>query len=130
MKNHHKYFRNKRYKQSLEKKYDADYNWCCNPNSIIFKTNELATNIQPDYNYRTGEDITAYVKWDRNRGGYNYYERPDVPYTLIHKHYGCTRKKWYKSYAAKRFRRNSNKLLNFSDKSLYKKVTNIWNEIW
>lgn len=130
MKPKHKYFRNQRYKQSLETKYNTNYNKYCNSNSIIFKTNELATNIQPNYDYRTGEDITAFVRWDRNKGGYIYYERPDVPYTLIHKHYTYIRKKYYKKYAAKSFRKNNNKILISSNRSLYKKVNNIRNKIW
>lgn len=121
MKNRHKYFRNQRYKHSLEIRY-TNINAYMGPEKfLVFITSE------PDLKV---ENSLYYYK--ESRGCYIYLDRPNIPYTLICKncHNRSKRKKIYRNYCNRKFRKNNQKWLNSSNRAMYKKVNEYWWNIY
>ena len=139
MKNRHKYFRNLRYKQKLESKYDnRDYSWC----RISFLTKEPDPRYAREYMFKwiyhtycryKGMTVDELIERrleefrnDKARGHdyYEYYDRPEVPYTIkewTDRPYG-KKKKFYKKYTT-RILRHTEEVYNHSQ---YKKVFDLW----
>ena len=123
MNNKHKYFRNLRYKQKLEARYD---NWCEHYTGIYFTTEE------PDpRNVREHQ----HARWFRNEKflGHDWYlcwHRPEVPYSI--REYTYHTSSWKKIMKQQTSRRNRRIKITEDDtavreKSFYKKVEDIWN---
>lgn len=108
MNNRHKYFRNLRYKQKLEAKYNNGNN------HIYFITKEPDTRqcryLNRSYEKFRGHDY--YISW----------ERPEVPYTIIkwHDEYGY--KKFCKKYSNRIVRRSKNEFQHNG----YRKEFDLW----
>lgn len=140
MNNRHKYFRNLRYKQKLETRYDnratGRYgSW----NGVYFITDEVdPRNLREEfYQYQTRywktevtpeeyvnmrlEDLT---KKYRGHDYYLYYDRPEVPYSIIEytdRPYGKA-KKFYKKYTNKIIRHSKDNLQH----NQYRKQFDLW----
>lgn len=122
MNNRHKYFRNLRYKQKLETKYDNGNR------NIYFITKE------PDP--RQARELQAfkylYRQATEKYNGHDYYiswKRPEVPYTAMELVYQAGWKQVMKQQTS---RRNRHIKIEEDDtttsfKSYYKKVEDIWN---
>jgi hypothetical protein len=135
MNNRHKYFRNLRYKQKLESRYDnRDYSWC----RLSFVTNEpdprYIREYAHKYQFRSKNDITYEEKVQnflddankpfRGHDYYLYYDRPEVPYSIIEykdRPYGKN-KKFYKKYTT-RILRHSKEVLPHNQ---YRKQFDLW----
>jgi hypothetical protein len=105
MNNRHKYFRNLRYKQKLETKYDNGNR------NIYFITNEPDPRAVRESNnfYLCHPEIDP-AEWERAHG-HDYYiswKRPEIPYTAVewNEEYGY--KKFCKKYSNKIVRRSKN----------------------
>jgi hypothetical protein len=135
MNNRHKYFRNLRYKQKLENRYDnRDYSWC----RLSFITDEpdprYIREYAHKYQFRSKYDITYEEKVQkflddankpfRGHEYYLYYDRPEVPYSIIEykdRPYGKN-KKFYKKYTT-RVVRHSKDVLQHNQ---YRKQFDLW----
>jgi hypothetical protein len=118
MNNRHKYFRNLRYKQKLEAQYDnRDYSWC----RVYFLTKE------PDPRYERERHLRFRSGTDEKYRGhdyYLYYDRPEVPYTVIEyvdRPYGKN-KKFYKKYTSRILRHSKDVL----QRNQYRKKFDLW----
>ena len=118
MNNRHKYFRNLRYKQKLEAQYDnRDYSWC----RVYFLTKE------PDPRYEREHNLSFRSYPDKKYRGhdyYLYYDRPEVPYSVIEyvdRPYGKN-KKFYKKYTSKILRHSKDVLQH----GQYRKQFDLW----
>jgi hypothetical protein len=128
MNNRHKYFRNLRYKQKLETKHDrGGYN-----SHVYFITWEPDTRDRRESNnsYLSNPRLTP--EWDKRRGHdyYMYFDRPEVPYSIIEHHWG--RNGWKKVMKWQTARRNRRIKITEDDatrreKSFYKKYEDRWN---
>ena len=128
MNNRHKYFRNLRYKQKLETKHDrGGYN-----SHAYFITWEPDTRDRRESNnsYLSNPKLTS--EWDKRRGHdyYMYFDRPEVPYSIIEHHWG--RNGWKKVMKWQTARRNRRIKITEDDaawreKSFYKKYEDRWN---
>lgn len=112
----HKYFRQQRYKQKLENKYDQGYNKTY-PVNIVFYTKEETNDT---------ENLTSYC-CQRYDGRYDFYERPQGCYSINK----CYRKredvkKFFKKYSNKVVRRSS----SLTNRAQYKKIVGIWYKIY
>jgi hypothetical protein len=108
MNNRHKYFRNLRYKQKLETKYNnRGYSW----SGVYFITKE------PDPRYAREWGNRLYYRIDKKYRGhdyYLYYDRPEVPYSIVEykdRPYGKS-KKFYKKYTSRIIRHSEEALLH------------------
>lgn len=117
----HKYFRNQKYKDSLIQKYRSGGNEYY-PGCVRFLTKVPATNIKNHNVLRWGSDIY----WNACHGRYEYWEMPDVPFTVIEE---VSRR----SLKEDRTRRNrqlrhncSGKYFKNPQKSEYKKLYEFW----
>ena len=128
MNNRHKYFRNLRYKQKLETNHDrGGYN-----SNVYFITWEPDTRDRRESNncYLSNPKLTP--ECDRRRGHdyYMYFDRPEVPYSIIEHHWG--RSGWKKVMKQQTARRNRCIKIKEDDaawreKSFYKKYEDCWN---
>lgn len=100
MNNKHKYFRNLRYKQKLEKRYEEN-----SYSGICFFTKEVDTRYKREY-----KNSRWYREEKEKEKGHNYYlyfDRPEVKYT-IHEDEDSSytkRKQYYKRYSNKKVRK-------------------------
>lgn len=134
MKNRHKYFRNLRYKQKLETRYNnRDYSW----SRVYFLTEEpdpkyireYALKYLGRYSNCTLEEVIERQLKDMNtyyRGHnyYLYYDRPEVPYTIVESEdrpYGKS-KKFYKKYTSRVIRHSKDALQH----NQYRKQFDLW----
>ena len=135
MNNRHKYFRNLRYKQKLETKYNnrSKYGWT----GVYFITDELdpkfirentlkrlwrSTYLTAEENIQRKIEINS--KKHNGHDFYLYYERPEVPYSILESTdmlYGKA-KKFYKKYTT-RVIRHSKDVLNHNQ---YRKQFDLW----
>ena len=118
MNNRHKYFRNLRYKQKLESQYDnRDYSW----SRVYFVTKEPDPRYERERYFRfSGSDDEKY----RGHNYYLYYDRPEVPYSVIEdrdRPFGKN-KKFYKKYTS-RIVRHSKDVLQHNQ---YRKQFDLW----
>ena len=118
MNNRHKYFRNLRYKQKLETQYtNRGYSWC----KVYFITKE------PDPRHAREWGNRPYYRIDKKYRGhdyYLYYDRPEVPYSIVEytdRPYGKN-KKFYKKYTS-RITRHSKDVLQHNQ---YRKQFDLW----
>jgi hypothetical protein len=118
MNNRHKYFRNLRYKQKLETQYNnRDYSW----SRVYFVTKE------PDPRYAREWGDRLYYRIDKKYRGhdyYLYYDRPEVPYSIIEytdRPYGKS-KKFYKKYTSRVIRHSKDVLQH----NQYRKQFDLW----
>ena len=116
MNNRHKYFRNLRYKQKLERQYEEN-----RYAGIYFFTKE------PDPRYERESQHKFWYRKDGKYLGHNYYlyvDRPEVDYT-IYEHtkrpYGDS-KKYYKKYSNRCVRRAK----DVPNHNQYRKVFDLW----
>lgn len=115
MNNKHKYFRNLRYKQKLERKYD-NYN-----RHIYFITEEpdpKELRSLNNYPYL----CKSYLDKFRGHDYYISWERPEVPYSIKHWHTKNHYKTYYKRYANRIVRRTKKE----SQHNQYKKEFDLW----
>ena len=128
--NRHKYFRNLRYKQSLEARYDRWDGW---HTGVYFITQEPDPRaIREDTNFYLRNPKLDPAEWDKRRGHdyYMYFARPEVPYSIIEHQWG--RNGWKKVMTWNTARRNRRALITEDDsspraKSYYKKYEDRWN---
>lgn len=129
MNNRHKYFRNLRYKQKLEARYDHYDGY---HTGIYFLTKEPDPRaIREDNNfYLRNPKLTS--EWDKRKGHehFMYYKRPEVPYSVIEFQWG--RNGWKKIMKWQTARRNRRIKITEDDtswraKSFYKKYEDRWN---
>lgn len=90
MKNKHKWFRNERYKQKLERDVDNHKTYYSN---VFFITKEVDYEyVQKRWNERWAYWWTDERKWEyltskeRGKDYYVYYDRPSVPYSIQYYH--------------------------------------------
>ena len=135
MKNHHKYFVNERYKNSLEKKYIENRN---RRNRIFFITRELDPRYVRDefpwfmkrleWNIRNDNDPLGWYLRPNKRGIYIYWDKPEVKYSI--KEYFYERNYWQDTSKYQSIRK-TRRILNNSEDDLYnhgryKKLFNSW----
>ena len=129
MNNRHKYFRNLRYKQSLEARYHND-GWYT---GVYFITKEPdPRSIRERTNFYLKRPDLDPVEYERARGK-NYYiswKRPEVAYSTIEYQHG--RNGWKKVMKWNTARRNRRIKITEDDaswreKSFYKKYEDRWN---
>ena len=129
MNNRHKYFRNLRYKQKLETNHDHG-GYSAN---VYFITQEPDTRARREDNnlYLRNPDYNPY-RWDKRTGHdyFMYFDRPEVPYSIIEHHWG--RNGWKKLMKYQTARRNRRIKITEDDaawreKSFYKKYEDRWN---
>jgi hypothetical protein len=115
MKPKHKYFRNQRYKNSLERKYNNGYNESY-PSNIVFLTEEQDS--------RAKREATWWCSYDfKKKTRYIYYAKPEVPYTIKEEHHKpCKVKRFFKKYSNRVVRRTKDIYKGRS----YKKVFDLW----
>lgn len=110
----HKYFREQRYKQKLENDYD-NHRRVFYGNPIVFITKEKDTKDHWHYIFDSPK---------RGRHYYVYYERPEVPYTILeHRKSRDNAKKYFKKWSNKCIRKAKN--LHHCG-SNHKKVFDLW----
>ncbi len=116
MKPKHKYFRNQRYKNSLERKYNNGYNESY-PSNIVFLSKDPDPRAK-----REG----AWWPWShdfKKKTHYKYYAKPEVPYTIMEEQYRPSEVKRF-------FKKHSNRVVRRSKGSYnggsYKKVFDLW----
>ena len=129
MNNRHKYFRNLRYKQKLENNHDKG-GYSAN---VYFVTQEPDTRARREGNnfYLRNPDRSP-EEWDKRTGHdyFMYFDRPEVPYSIIEHHWG--RNGWKKLMKYQTARRNRRIKITEDDaacreKSFYKKYEDRWN---
>lgn len=128
MNSRHKYFRNLRYKQKLE----TNHNNGGYSSNVYFITKEPDTRaLREDKHWYLG-DPKLTPEWDKRRGHdyYIYFDRPEVPYSIIEHCWG--RQGWKKVMKRQTARRNRRLKITEDDlaprcKSFYKKVEDRWN---
>lgn len=115
MKPKHKYFRNQRYKNSLERKYNNGYNESY-PSNIVFLTEDLDPRAKREEVWGCNYDF-------KKKTHYKYYARPEVPYTIIVERYRPSEsKRFFKKYSNRVVRRSKGSYNGGS----YKKVFDLW----
>ena len=115
MKPKHKYFRNQRYKNSLERKYNNGYNESY-PNNIVFLTEEQDPRAKREENWLWSYDF-------KKKTHYKYYARPEVHYTVMEEQYRQSEfKRFFKKYSNRVVRRSKGSYRGGS----YKKVFDLW----
>lgn len=126
MKNQHKYFKNRRYRQRLKSRY-------CPYQKYL--TKKPATNIEPYGCYLTDVLVSGIDAWHYkpSKSRYEYYSdiKPDVPYTILRTywaHKSHSYKTWLKKYRNKQFRKRKNDFVS-SKKAFYKKLYEYWWDI-
>ena len=135
MNNRHKYFRNLRYKQKLETKYNnrSNYGW----SRVYFVTDEVDPRfIREDTlrhlwrsSYLTAEEniqrrLEHNCEKHRGHNFYLYYDRPEVPYSILEstdRPYGKA-KKFYKKYTTRVIRHSKDVLQH----NQYRKQFELW----
>lgn len=121
MNNRHKYFRNLRYKQKLESQYDnRDYSWC----RVYFITKEPDPRHAREWGYRYPYSCWSVDDKYRGHDYYLYYDRPEVPYSIIEdrdRPFGKN-KKFYKKYTNKIIRHSKDALQH----NQYRKQFDLW----
>ena len=130
MNNRHKYFRNLRYKQSLEARYANYDGW---HTGVYFITQEPDTRaIREDNTFYLRRPDREPGEWDKRTGHdyYMYWKRPEVPYSIIEHQWG--RQGWKKVMKEQTSRHNRRIKIDEDDtswraKSFYKKVEDRWN---
>lgn len=123
MNNRHKYFRNLRYKQKLESRYD---NWCERYTGVYFTTEE------PDPRYIREHQNARWFKNEKFLGHdwYLCWHRPEVPYSI--REYEHRPSAWKQLMKQQTTRRNRHIKITEDDvrvreKGFYKKVEDPWN---
>ena len=126
----HKYFRNKRYKQKLEARYN-EFNG--KYTSLYFITNEPdPRGIREDNNFYLRNPDLSPSEWDKRKGHayFMYFKRPEVPYSIMECQWG--RNGWKKIMKWNTARRNRHIKIDEDDrapsmKSFNKKYEDRWN---
>ena len=131
MNNRHKYFRNLRYKQKLETRYD---NSGCN-SGVYFITHEVDPRYIREHKAWFQAHVHYYLnlsEFDKANGRhyYRYWDRPEVTYSIVKHSWG--RNGWKKLMKYQTARRNRRIKIAEDDvavreKGFYKKVEDIWN---
>ena len=129
MNNRHKYFRNLRYKQKLENNHNKG-GYSAN---VYFITQEPDTRARrEDNNFYLRNPDRSPEEWDKRTGHdyFMYFDRPEVPYSIIEHHWG--RNGWKKLMKYQTARRNRRIKITEDDvacreKSFYKKYEDRWN---
>ena len=115
MKPRHKYFRNQRYKNSLERKYNNGYNKSY-PSNIVFLTEEQDPRAEREDNWWWSYDF-------KKKTYYKYYDRPEVSYTIIEEQSRPSNiKRFFKKYSNRVVRRNNDPYSG----GAYKKAFELW----
>lgn len=135
MNNRHKYFRNLRYKQKLETKYNnrSNYGWT----GVYFVTDEVDPRFLREAtlhhlwrsSYLTAEEniqrkLEQNCKKYRGHDFYLYYDRPEVAYSMIEstdRPYGKA-KKFYKKYTNRVIRHSK----DTPQHNQYRKYFDLW----
>ena len=122
MNSRHKYFRNLRYKQKLETKYDnrSNYGW----SRVYFITKELDPRHVREYQRRYPYSCYSVFDKDKGHDDYLYYDRPEVPYTIVEqtdRPYGKN-KKFYKKYTSRVLRHSK----DVPQHNQYRKQFDLW----
>ena len=129
MNNRNKYFRNLRYKQKLEARYNNG-GWY---SGVYFITKEPDPRaMREDNNFYLRNPNQTPDKWDKRRGHeyFMYFKRPEVPYSILEFHWG--RNGWKKLMKQQTARSNRRIKITEDDaawreKSFYKKYEDRWN---
>ena len=132
----HKYFRNQRYKNKLERDVDNHNTYYSN---VFFITKE------PDYEYIQREWNTSWASWwtdekkweyltrkARDKDYYVYYDRPSVPYSIQYYHKPSrrsARQKDLKKRTSRRLRQRWKQYGETYQHNEYRKVTEFWWEL-
>lgn len=131
MKNRHKYFRNKRYKEKLEHKYFSMSPDC----GIEYITKVPITNIPTELDWRGNERDASWYR-SKNQERYEYYytvisAKPDVPYTILKVNYRnrASFRVWLKKHLNRQFRRNNKDWMS-SERRSYQKLYEYWWDIY
>ncbi len=138
MNNRHKYFRNLRHKQKLERTYEQTgtgrYGRCTN---VFFLTKEpdpkdIRENTLKYVNRWYMSDLTYDEIIDKileretkpfpGRDFFYYYDRPEVEYTILEREKPSNRKSYYKKYSNRVVRRSKDVLQH----NQYRKQFDLW----
>ena len=135
-KRQHKYFRNQRYKNKLERDVDKHKTYYSN---VFFITKE------PDYEYIQREWNTSWASWwtdekkweyltrkERGKDYYVYYDRPSVPYSIQYYRKPSrrsARQKDLKKRTSRRLRQRWKQYGETYQHNEYRKVTEFWWEL-
>ncbi len=129
MNNRHKYFRNLRYKQKLEARYDNCDGW---HTGIYFITKEPDPRaVRESNNFYLRYPDTDPVEWEKARGREYYvsWKRPEISYSVLEYSHG--RSGWKKILKWQSSRHNRRIKITEDDtairaKGYYKKVEDRW----
>ena len=130
MKNRHKYFRNQRYIQNLEKRYIDNRR-----SHIYFITKEVDPRyIREEFPYIMKRlewakpDIDWFFEPAKGKGYYIYWDKPEIPYTIKEFYY---KKSSWQKFNKSNANRNVRRKINMCEESLpqggeYKKMCTPW----